>query len=85
MRASTRPSEKRPGRSCNFASSKHQTEFLEPTEGEHPICSSLIPSEHRLDYIPRSRLGFCENRGAFPLTLSENRLGFRLWAAFGDE
>jgi probable HAF family extracellular repeat protein len=50
--------------------------FLKDGETFLPICSSLIPSRHRLDYIPAVQLAFSENRGAFPLTLSENRLRF---------
>jgi putative transposase len=38
-------------------------------------CSSLIPSGHRLDYIPRVQLEFRENRGVFRPTLSEHTLG----------
>jgi hypothetical protein len=32
-------------------------------------CSDLIPFGALLDYIPRLRLGLCENRGAVLLTL----------------
>ena len=41
-----------------------------------PTCSSLIPSERRLDNRTWGQLGLCENRRAFRLTLPENRLGF---------
>jgi hypothetical protein len=40
------------------------------------ICSSLIPSGRRLDYIPRVQLEFGEKSRAFRLTLAENRPGF---------
>jgi hypothetical protein len=42
---------------------------------DHVICSDLISSGVLLDYIPRFRLGLCENRGAVLLTLFENVLG----------
>jgi hypothetical protein len=39
-------------------------------------CSDLIPSGHRLDYIPAFQLEFFENSGSLLLTLSNKKLGF---------
>jgi len=51
-------------------------DFTETISTLAHMCSSLIPSGRRLDYIPRVQLRFGENSGAFPLTLPENRPGF---------
>ena len=47
-------------------------------------CSDLITSGALLDYIPLRQLALAENEGSVPLTITENRLGLRLLATFGE-
>jgi hypothetical protein len=48
-------------------------------------CSSVTTSGRRLDYIPAVQLELSEKSGVFPLTLPENRLGFRLLRTFDTD
>jgi hypothetical protein len=63
---------------------EEQRQEIDFTVESTDTCSDLISSGVLLDYIPRFRLGLCENRGAVLLTLFENVLGLRLLATFGE-
>jgi len=48
------------------------------------MCSDLIPSVPLLDYIPLRQLALVENKVTVSLTITENMLGLRLLAIFGE-
>jgi hypothetical protein len=51
---------------------------------ESSSCSDLITSGRLLDYIAPFQFALRENRGTLLLTFTENILGFRLLASFGE-